>query len=1336
MDVHADSSEFIEALRESMKQNERLKARNRELSAAWHEPVAIVGMACRYPGGVSSPEELWEVVRDGLDATSGFPDDRGWDLDALYDPDPDGKGTAYVRTGGFLDDVGEFDAGFFGISPREAMAMDPQQRLLLETSWEAFERAGVRPDTVRGERVGVFVGSNGQDYGLVVTMADGLDGYTGTGVSASVLSGRLAYTLGLTGPALTVDTACSSSLVALHLAMQALRHGDCSLALVGGVSVMATPGAFVEFSRQRALAADGRCKAFAAAADGTGWGEGVGMLLVERLSDARRNGHDVLAVVRGTAVNQDGASNGLTAPNGPSQERVIRQALEAAGLRPAEIGLVEAHGTGTPLGDPIEARALLATYGQDREQPLWLGSLKSNIGHTQAAAGVGSVIKTVMAMRHRLMPPTLHVDEPTPHADWSSGAVRLLTEARPWENGPRRAGVSSFGMSGTNAHVVLEEAAEAEPVTEAEPDSGPSRAAAASALPWVLSARGGAALAEQAGRLASYAAGRDARDIGFSLVAARAGLEDRAVVVGDGAQDLLSGARALSLGDDSPHVIRGAGAAAARRTVFVFPGQGSQWAGMATELLASSTVFADRMAECEAALAPHVDWSAADVLASGDLDRVDVVQPVLWAVMVSLAALWESLGVVPDAVVGHSQGEIAAAVVAGALSMADGARVVALRSRELRALRGAGAMLFVSADARSVRDRVRRWDGRLTVAAVNGPSTVLVSGDTAALDELGAELAEAGVMRWPVPGVDFAAHSPQVEQVRDVLAGLLADVAPTECRIPYYSTTSGAWRDGTDLDAGYWYANLREPVDFERAVRDLTGHGFDTFIEVSPHPVLTVGVESVAEAAGADVAAIGTLRQYEGGTGRFLRAVAEAYVRGVEVDWRPALAGGRRLDLPTYAFQRERYWARPAAGRTGDPAALGLDTGGHPLAGAFLDLGDEGCVLTGLVSSQTHPWLADHLVAGTVLVPGTALLELVAYAGRRAGCPEVAELTLSAPCVLPPTGGLAIQVRVGPGEDGARTVTVSSRTDENGWVRHAEGSLTVRRAASVTALGTWPPPGATTVDVAGFYDRLADAGYGYGPAFQGLRAAWRDGDDFYAEVASAPAEDATGFLVHPALLDAALHVLAAGAETLALPFSWRDVVLEPGSPRTLRVHLTRQGTDGVTLRAFDGASGQPVVSVGSLVTRPVTAHPDRLFRMTWTPVALPGRSPRSVVVGADPLDLADSEPLPGLDALDEVPEVVIAQCVGTGPDPVRGAYASTAAALDLVRSWLAADRFADSLLVVVTRGAVAASGEDVPEPAGAGVWGLLRAVQAEHPGRFVVVDVDGLPESAAQVAAA
>ncbi|MFF8811416.1 type I polyketide synthase [Streptomyces pactum] len=925
------------------------RRRLQERESVEGEPIAIVGMSCRFPGGVDGPEGLWQLVADGRDAISDFPADRGWDLESLYDPDPDAPGKTYGRAGGFLYDADRFDAGFFGIGPREALAMDPQQRLLLETAWETFERAGIDPAAVRGRRAGVFVGTGHQEYGALLQRAtENFEGYLLSGSAASVISGRLSYVFGLEGPAVTVDTACSSSLVALHLACQALRRGECELALAGGAAVMASPGMFVEFARQRGLSPDGRCKAFAAAADGTGWGEGVGLLLVERLSDARRNGHPVLAVVRGSAVNQDGASNGLTAPNGPSQQRVIWQALADARLSAADVDAVEAHGTGTALGDPIEAQALLATYGQDRpaDRPLWLGSVKSNIGHTQAAAGVAGVIKMVQAIRHGRLPRTLHVDAPSPHVDWSAGRVELLTEPKDWPDAdrPRRAGVSSFGVSGTNAHVILEQAppegtgetaAGAVPAATGGTAAGGAAEAGPAArgvVPWLVSARDERALRAQAGRLADFAAAHpelDPADVGRSLATARSALEHRAVVVAADRDGLVAALRGLAGGADGAAAVTGR-ATDAHRPVFVFPGQGAQWAGMAVELLDTSAVFAARVQECEAALAEFVDWSLTDVLrgAAGapGLDRVDVVQPVLWAVMVSLAGLWRSFGVEPAAVVGHSQGEIAAAVVAGGLSLADGARVVALRSRALGVLAGRGGMVSVALPRPDVEELLAPWDGRLTVAALNGPAAVVVSGDADAVDELLTACERDGVRARRID-VDYASHSPHVEAIEDDLAAALAPVSPRTGQVPFFSTVTGDWLDTTALDAAYWYTNLRRTVLLEPAVRALAEQGHTAYAEMSPHPVLAAAIEETLDAADTPGPVVGSLRRDEGGWARFLTSVAQAYTRGVAVDWTAAFAGvPGRLDphlLPTYAFQRRRYWVDTVSGGAagGPPAA-------------------------------------------------------------------------------------------------------------------------------------------------------------------------------------------------------------------------------------------------------------------------------------------------------------------------------------------------------------------------------------------------------------------------------
>ncbi len=878
---------------------------------ATDDPIAIVGMTCRLPGGVRTPEDLWTLVSSGTDGITAFPTDRGWDLAAA--------GVSYARQGGFVYDATCFDAEFFGISPREALAMDPQQRILLEACWEVLERHGVPPTSVRGSQVGVFIGASNSAYGAAVELpADSLS-HALTGSANSVISGRVAYSLGLEGPAVTVDTACSSSLVALHLAAQALRNGECSLAIAGGVTVIPSPAVFADFYQQNGLAADGRCKSFAAAADGTSWGEGVAVLLVERLSDAQRNGHEVLAVVRGSAVNQDGASQGLTAPNGPSQERVIRQALASARLEPAEVDAVEGHGTGTTLGDPIEAHALLATYGsgRDAEQPLWLGSLKSNIGHTQAASGAAGVIKMVMALREGVLPKTLHVDEPSPHVDWSTGEVALLTEAREWPRTgrSRRAAVSSFGMSGTNAHLILEQAPE-----PAEEPEEPARTAPA-LMPWVLTARTEDTLRSQALELHRHLTARpetELTDVGYSLVTTRSRLDHRAVVL-DGDRDaLLAGLEALAQGRPAPNVVTGSGSAG--KTVFVFPGQGSQWAGMALELVQTSAVFRQQFALCSHTLSAHLDFSLLDALKGApgapDFDRVDVVQPLLFAVMVSLAVTWRSYGIEPSAVVGHSQGELAAAVVAGALSLKDAAKIVALRSQAIVELSGHGGMVSVPLPVAQVEERIAPYGEQLAVAAINGPESVVISGAAAPLDELREKLVAEGVRAKRIP-VDYGSHSSQVDAIRARLAETLAGITPQPAEVPCYSTVTGDLLDTTAMDTEYWFTNLRHTVRFQDATDALLRDGHRLFIEVSPHPVLTTAIQETIEARGTALTSaqvIGSVRRDDAGRRRMLTSVAEAYVRGAEPEWTGLYegTGAQRVALPTYAFQRTRFWAPPA----------------------------------------------------------------------------------------------------------------------------------------------------------------------------------------------------------------------------------------------------------------------------------------------------------------------------------------------------------------------------------------------------------------------------------------
>ncbi len=1298
------SEQIVQALRTSLKETERLRQENQRLLAAPNEPIAIVGIGCRYPGGVRSASDLWDLVSSGRDAIGPMPTDRGWDLDALFDPDPDHAQTSYAREGGFLYDAGDFDAEFFEASPREALAMDPQHRLLLEVTWEALEDAGVDPLSLHGSRTGVFVGTMYHDYGGdPERLPAALEGYLGAGSSGSIASGMVSYTFGLEGPAVSVDTACSSSLVAMHLACQALRGGECSLAVAGGASVMATPGVFRLFSRQRGLAPDGRCKAYSDAADGTGVSEGVGVLLLERLCDAVAGGRVVLGVVRGGAVNQDGASNGLTAPSGPSQQRVVSRALASAGLSAGQVGVVEGHGTGTRLGDPIEAQALLGTYGQSRGDrgPLWLGSVKSNIGHTQAAAGVAGVIKMVMAMRHGVLPRTLHVGEPSSEVDWSAGEVSLLREEVVWERDgePRRAGVSSFGASGTNAHLILEEApvvgegvgvgvsfnggvgdvvsdggigvvlgGEREGVGEdgvlGIGGVGIPGVLGGGVVPWVLSARGEGGLAGQARRLFEFVGGDPGlgvADVGCSLLS-RSVFGDRAVVVGGEREGFLDGLNALADGRSSPCVVSGSAVDSLGGVVFVFPGQGSQWEGMTVELLDSSSVFAEAMRECEHALSSYVDWSLEGVLRGVDgepgLDRVDVVQPALFAVMVSLARLWEACGVRPAAVIGHSQGEIAAAHIAGALSLKDAACVIAVRSRALNGLAGQGGMMSIALGHEQAAERLAQWDEQgVVIAAINGPTSTILSGELPTLEQLQERYEQEGVRARIIP-VSYAAHSPQVQEIREVLLEGCSSIETHTPNIPFYSALTAGPLDKERLDAEYWYRNLREPVRFERAVRALLADGRHKLVELSPHPVLIVALEEIAEQALADerpsehepnpnglageyaraysdVAIVCSLRRDQGGPLRMLTSLAEAWVQGMPVDWSSIYrdSGARRVPLPTYAFQRRNYWHKPLPAST-DLNSAGLSAVDHPLLAAALAPADGGgLILTGRLSTQTYPWLSDHMVMGLVLLPGTAFVEMALHAGEQCGCEAISELTLQAPLILDEQQAMQIQVVVGEQDElGMRPVGVYSRSESAAseaavgpaWTLNASGALAAREQLRIEqgdelAGAKWPPPDAEKIDVLEAYERLAELGLDYGPAFQGLRDAWRRGEEIFADV-SLPDDQlfqAGQFTVHPALLDAALHgfaasLLQAGASGrqagVHLPFSLSGVSVQTLGASALRVHVSPAGQDAVSLVAADEL-GAPVLAVRSLRMRPASAAQlgtarrararDSLLRLDW-----------------------------------------------------------------------------------------------------------------------------------------
>ncbi|MEV0558617.1 type I polyketide synthase [Streptomyces sp. NPDC050597] len=1355
------------------------RRRLNELTEAAAEPIAIVGVACRFPGGVTSPEALWDLVAAGRDVMSDFPDDRNWELETLYDPDPDRPDSCCTRSGGFLHDAGDFDADFFGISPREALAADPQQRLLLETSWESLERAGIDPQSLRGSDTGVFAGLAYFGYGNHLRTPESIAGYGQTGSLLSMASGRVAYALGLQGPAVSTDTACSSSLVAVHQAVRSLRQGECPLALAGGVTVMATTQVFREMSRQRGLSVDGRCKAFADAADGTGFSEGVGVLVLERLSDARRHGRRVWAVIRGSAINQDGASNGLTTPSGPAQQRVIRAALADARVRASDVDVVEAHGTGTTLGDPIEAQAVLATYGQDRDpdRPVWLGALKSNIGHAQAAAGVGGIIKMIMAMRHRTMPKTLHVDRPTKHVDWSAGAVELLAGAMKWPSTPgrpRRAGVSAFGASGTNAHLILEEAPEEELAPDAADQlTGP--------VPWVVSARSQSALRAQAGKLRDFALANpraDVADVGWSLVSSRSVFEHRAVVLGHDRDELVRGLTSLSDDTESAGVVRGVVGEVAD-AAFMFPGQGTQWAGTARELYDTFPVFARSLDEICEHFDAHLPYALkplllADAPAEAGAGRTDIAQPALFALEVSRYRLLVTFCGQPGHLIGHSIGEIAAAHVSGVLNLDSATRLVAVRGRVMQTAER-GGMLAVRASEAAVSALLASYD-RLGIAAVNGPESVVVSGIRDEVLDLRERLVAAGTSA-KLLDVDHAFHSPLMDPVLDEFVASIGELPAGRMEIPVVSARTGREATLQELTSvAHWVRHIREPVRFHDAVEHARTAGANVFLEVGPGSTLaSLTKEAFAGEGADDTVVLSSSRRNRGAVEALAGSLAQLHVRGGAVDWNVLFGARRRVDLPTYAFQRQRYWLDLLAGTgTADVAAAGLSAPGHPLLGAAVDHpGTDEVVFTGLWSLRTHDWLADHTVFGTVVVPATAYLDLALWVGGFVGCEALEELSLEVPLTLPDSGDVRVRVVAGAvDETGRRSLDVFSRADGDdrtagGWTRHASGSLapgtapTAARTEDARSLAVWPPAGTKQLDIDGLYGSFADAGFDYGPAFRGLREVWQHGDDLFATATLPMAADGSAgdaFALHPALMDSVLHaVVAAGVIEVAadrgwMPFSWSAVEQTGECGPTVRIRVSSAGDAAVSVTVAD-EHGREIAHIGALAFRPASpaqlrlargGNGQSLFELEWRPAQRTERETHRgqwVVLGAKDglasrLSEAGDESVMVHESMDDVPGCLPGEAPGhivlclddfvtADPDLPAVVGRSATRVLGWVQRFLAEERLAGSTLVVLTRQALATSGEESVESLpGASVWGLIRSAQTEHPGRFRLVDVD------------
>jgi acyl transferase domain-containing protein/NADPH:quinone reductase-like Zn-dependent oxidoreductase/surfactin synthase thioesterase subunit/NAD(P)-dependent dehydrogenase (short-subunit alcohol dehydrogenase family) len=1322
--------------------------------------LAIVGMGCRFPGGASNPADYWRLLDSGVDATKDVPDDR-WDAEAIYDSAPATPGKAYTKRGAFLDAIDGFEPEFFGISPREAIGLDPQQRLLLEVTWEAFEHAGIVPSTLGGSATGVWVGLSLDDYASHSTGSGDLariDAYSALGNARSVAAGRIAYVLDLHGPVMQVDAACASSLVALHLACQSLRAGECDRAVVAAASLMSSPEATVALCQLRALAPDGRCKTFDSAADGYGRGEGCGVVVLERLEDARATGRTIHAVVRGTAVNHDGRSNGLTAPNGTAQEAVIRAALANGNVPPAAVGYVEAHGTGTLLGDPVEVLALSRVYGPGRaaDAPLYLGSVKTNFGHLEAAAGMAGLIKAVLSLSHERIPQHLHLKEPNPRIPWRELAVRVASAPREWEKSavPRVAGVSAFGISGTNAHVLVEEAPPVE-----------RRAAAVerSAELIVISARTDAALRASASRLRDHLKAHPEwtlHDVAYSLLTTRAAMDRRWAFATGSRQALDEALDAAARAPDRP-VDPPPASTGPPKTAFVFPGQGSQWLGMGRQLWIEEAAFREALSRCDQAIAAEAGWSVIDELgASADesrLDEIDVVQPVLFAFQVALTAMWRSWGVEPDAVVGHSMGEVAAACVSGALSVQDGAAIVCRRSALLRRIRGRGEMALVELPFGEAAAALAGLADRVDVAASNGTRSTVLSGEPGALTEVLGRLEARGVFCRRIK-VDVASHSPQVDPLLPELVAKLRGLSPQPARLAMHSTVTGARVEGPELDASYWADNLRRPVSFATVIEALSAAGFTRFVEMSPHPLLVTSVQEICERAAPSAVAVGSLRRDHPERSTALHALGALFAGGLALDARALFPeGGERVELPVYPWQRQRYWIEAARTR-----GHGGHRAEHPLLGARVPSAGADAVYDSTISAREPPWVASHRVSGRIVLPGAATAELLRAAIEDHGAgapPQLTRLTLESPIVVPARRALRLQTvltanatRVslyGQGADAA---------PHEDWTLFATCDVgepaDLPEKVDLSALrGRCPEP----VDVEALAASFARVGLGYGPEFRGLRALWRGAGEALAEVRLPEGLDVRGYGLHPALLDAAFQVVGGlvdhADDDVLLPLEIGRFVLRRAGARAAMVHarlLARSTAEGLSADVtLTDASGEVVAQVEALRLRRVpaalldltdrpTTTPDSLYRMAWpqarpAPSASKAGADRWVVVAMD--DRADGaavvEELRAAGATSEQVDPgrlrgISAEHVVCAWDPsgdAPAALTATLQGLDVVQALDACP--SPPRLWWLTREAVAESPEDDCAAGSSSLWGLGRTAMQERPElRFTMLDLE------------